>query len=374
MASLSDATFNPFSQQNELDRISNEIRDTSKNLSAFSNPNSYLNLLGKVADASYLSNADTIAFRQAARQQLYGEQGYKPENYFQLSPEQQQNIRTSSRAGLTAAIQASQETEAARGNRTENLLATEGARYKDTRDTLSASLDRLTTRQTQLENAKQQAQSENRQIFFDLVKNYPDLVENLTPQEQGQFFNGAPDKKLMSKISLYAQQEAKKGRVQVVEKDGYIVGYDPVTGQQLYKIDTGIRDQRSGGGVTGSTTSKLLAEASSSGYTVEKSTDGGIVFKKDGTDIDKVAWENGVRNAGIGLGYLDVFEEIGTTKQQDIDELKASGRLVETRATGVDDEEIIRQGIRDAAAQGATKSEIVSYIKAQGFDPSKFGY
>lgn len=349
----------------QLTSTNASIADTQNKLSDFQSPTSYLDLLGKVASASYNSNADLVAYREAARRRLYGEQGFKPENYNQLSPSQQESVRGASRAGLLSGIQAANETEQNRGTSIDNLLKTEGGRYNDQRVSLTDSLTRLTSRRSELEQTKQQNQTESRTFFFDLVKNYPDLVGSLTPQEQDKLFKGTADKNLMDKVTVYAKKADEQNRVKTMEKNGYIIGYDPVTGKQVYKIDTGIRDAGNGGG------SGVVATAQKKGYTMIHNEIGGITFLDHGKPVSPIDWEK-----GSGVSYFDAMSEFGTADQGDINKLATAGYTTGTRATGAmsdADKAYINAQIGAAKKAGKTNADIAAYIRSQGFSPSDFG-
>src|SRR3990167_6532832 len=132
------------SQNTELTGLNQNIQQVQKNLEAFNDPESYLGLLKTVATTAYDNNKDLIEFRRQARAQLYGEQTpYTPQNFYQLRPEQQAQIRNAPRAGLVAAIQSANETEVNRGQRIEDVLSIERASQANQRQTLTDQLSQL---------------------------------------------------------------------------------------------------------------------------------------------------------------------------------------------------------------------------------------
>lgn len=176
-----------------------QIDSTQKQISAWNGPG-YLGTLTKVLDASYGNNKDLIDYRQAARSQLYGNQTpYQPANYGMLSPDQQASITNAPRAGLISGIQAANETQAARGNNVADVLKAENDRLSAQRDSLYQTLQQLNSRRGEME-----------------------------------------------------------GRVKTIEKNGVIETVDPITGQVLSRVDTGLRDYHPGsGGGNGTPKSKL---------------------------------------------------------------------------------------------------------------------
>ena len=192
--------------QDQIKSANQGIDTATNSLKQFDDPTSYFSLLTKVGDASYVQNQDLISYRQAMRSKLYGDTGYKPENFNLLSADQQDSIRNAGRADLLAGIQAANETQTARGNTMNDLLTTEKGTWNDARQSL---LDTISTFQQKKSDAQ--------------------------------------------------------NSIQTTEKNGYITGYDKTTGKLLYKIDTGVRDQVSGGGAGSVLTAKTLPKAIADG-------------------------------------------------------------------------------------------------------------
>ncbi len=186
---------------NELDTITKGITKTNTQLEQFNSPTSYLDLLGKTAAASYHSNADLIAYREASRAQLYNKDPmYKPENYDMLSQGQREQIKNAPRGSLVAGIQAANETQQSRGTNIANLLQTEGGRYEDQRKALTDQLTGLTNRRATLETEQNKLKSENRNFGLDALTKYPPLRNLLTEKELSDMNKGNLTDSILAKI------------------------------------------------------------------------------------------------------------------------------------------------------------------------------
>jgi hypothetical protein len=365
---MADRTLNT---ADELKSVNDQITSTNADLGKYGDINGYLGLLRNTFNASYAANQDIIQARQGMRAQLYGQEpAYKPAGWEMMTPEQQNAVRNAPKPGLNAGIQALNETEAARGQKVENVLGQAKDEATARREFLTTQLAQLTNRRSELEAADNKLKNDNRSWALDALTKYPSLAKSLNDKELANINKGVLDDAILAKISAASAAEDQKADISQTEftdnqGNTFILGVDKNTGKVLYRTPIGKKTVTGGSGVAGVNT---LAKAAKLGYTLVHNEIGGVTFKLKGKPITSQEFED-----GTGLSYLQALADFGTTDPGDIEKLKAAGIMAESKAT-TDPKEELRTQIQAASASGASEDDIISYIKAQGYNPSDFGY
>lgn len=294
------------STRTDIAAVDTQLAGVDKNAEQFTSPNSYFDLLGKVAQASFLSNADLNAYRQSARAQLYGETAFKPGGYYQMNPTDQAQIRNAPRANLIAGIQAANEAQASRGASINDFLATEKGRYADQQAAIEA-------QRTALQNKRKS------------------LTEN----------------------------------VQTTVNDGVATTFNTMTGEIISRVRVG----PSTAGGSGSGVDKQLAAIRAAGYDIRKQlatpgfAGGGFDFYgPGGKKITNDEWQNGLLAKGIAINPGDLIQSLGSTNPQDYPVAKEPPLTTEEKTKLVTG---LRNGY-EAGTSGYDEATILNYLTNYG--------